>query len=166
MFTPKLVYEQLSEKDAVKINCALVLDPSHVLLGAEDGLLLLDVTASEDNMVLKLGERKVTHLERCESMIVYMGMKLFCTLIVSYHTVLVNVGQRNRCPCFVHASLLGPKQDLDVGSVKVGDARSCQLISMGMSGNALCLCTTNRKKVSVFELNPKKLQYSKLKVVN
>ena len=81
MFTPKLIYEQLSEKDAVKINCALVLNPSHVLLGAEDGLMLLDVTASEDNMMLRLGERKVTHLERCEKMIVYMGMTLLHALV-------------------------------------------------------------------------------------
>ena len=50
--------------------------------------------------------------------------------------------------------------------MKVVDARSCQLITIGMAGNALCMCTTNRKKVSVFELNPKKLQSSKLKVVS
>ena len=78
---------------------------------------------------------------------------------------LVTVGQKNWCPCVIHAGLLGPKQDLDASSIKMGDARSCQLISMGMVGKALCLCATNRKKVSVFELNPKKLQYSKLMVV-
>ena len=79
---------------------------------------------------------------------------------------MIDLGQKNRCPCFIHASLLGPgsKQDLDASSVKVVDARSCQLITVGMAGNALCLCTTNRKKISVFELNLKKLQPSKLKV--
>ena len=79
---------------------------------------------------------------------------------------MINVGQKNRCPCFTHASLLGPgsKQDLEASSVKVVDARSCQLITIGMAGNLLCLCTTNKKKISVFELNPKKLQSSKLKV--
>ena len=79
---------------------------------------------------------------------------------------MINLGQKNRCPCFIHASLLGlsSRQDLDASSVKVLDARSCQLITVGMAGNALCLCTTNREKISVFELNLKKLQPSKIKV--
>ena len=71
MFTPRIVYERQVEKDALKINCALVLDPSHILLGAEDGLMIFD--CAEENLV-RLGERKVTYLERCDSMIVYMGM--------------------------------------------------------------------------------------------
>lgn len=71
MFTPRVIYERQVEKDALKINCALVLDPGHVLLGAEDGLMIFD--CAEENLH-KLGERKVTYLERCDSMVVYMGM--------------------------------------------------------------------------------------------
>ena len=70
MFTPRSIHDQLVEKDAVKINCALVLDSSHVLLGVEDGLMIFD--CNEENL-LRLGERKVTYLDRCNSMIVYMG---------------------------------------------------------------------------------------------
>ena len=70
MFTPKLIYEQQVEKDAVKINCALVLNSDHVLLGAEDGLMIL---GSGEEHPVRLGERKVTYLERCDNMIVYMG---------------------------------------------------------------------------------------------
>lgn len=71
MFTPRRIYEQQVEKDAIKINCALVLDPLRVLLGAEDGLMMFDCN---EEVPLKLGERKVTYLERCENIIVYMGM--------------------------------------------------------------------------------------------
>lgn len=161
MFTPRMIHEQPTEKDAVKVNCALVLDPSHVLLGAEDGLMIYDF----EEVPLKLGEKKITYLERCDSMIVYMGM-ICCHLLFCFCTSLVCTGQRNRCPCLIHAGLLlGPLKDLDASSVKMADARSCQLIAMGMAGNVLCLCTTNRKKASVYELNPKKMQYSKLKVI-
>ena len=48
-----------------------MLDPGHVLLGAEDGLVIFDCT---EESLLRLGERKVTYLDRCDSMIVYMGM--------------------------------------------------------------------------------------------
>ena len=71
IFTPRRIYEQQVEKDAIKINCALILDPVRVLLGTEDGLIMFD--CNEDS-VLKLGEKKVTYLERCENIIVYMGM--------------------------------------------------------------------------------------------
>ena len=83
MFTPKIIYERQVEKDALKINCAIVLDPSHILLGAEDGLIIFD--CAEEGL-LKLGERKVTHLERCDNMIVYMGMTwccIYCLLLSS-----------------------------------------------------------------------------------
>ena len=70
MFTPKRIYEQQVEKDAIKINCALVLDPVRILLGTEDGLMIFDCN---EEVPLKIGERKVTYLERCENLIVYMG---------------------------------------------------------------------------------------------
>ena len=75
-------------------------------------------------------------------------------------------GQRNRCPCFSHIGTLGPKADIDASSVKIADARSCQLVTIGTISNMLCLCTTNKKKVAVFEINPKKLQYGRIKVSN
>lgn len=84
MFTPKTIYERQIEKDPLKINCALVLDPGHVILGAEDGLMICDCA---EEVLLRLGERKVTYLERCDNLVVYMGMAKYYQLFI---TVLIN----------------------------------------------------------------------------
>ncbi|XP_065912103.1 serine/threonine-protein kinase MRCK alpha-like [Dysidea avara] len=141
IFTPRVICERPADKDGLRFSCATVLDTNRILLGGEEGLLLFDCT---EETLQKLGERKVTYLERCEQLIVFMG-------------------QRNRCPCFSHIGTLGPKADIDASSVKIADARSCQLVTIGTISNMLCLCTTNKKKVAVFEINPKKLQYGRIK---
>jgi len=73
-----VIYERPADKDGLRFSCAAVLDANRILLGGEEGVLLFDCT---EEILQKLGERKVTHLERCEQLVVFMGM--FCVCVVS-----------------------------------------------------------------------------------
>jgi len=96
---------------------------------------------------------------------VYAWLPKTALCVYVHVTVTIHfAGQKNRCPCFCHIGTLGPKTDLDASCIKIADAKSCQLVTIGTISNMLCLCTTNKKKVAVFEINPKKLQYGRIKV--
>ena len=74
-----MIYEQPFDKDGLKFSCAAVLDSNRIFLGGEDGLLLFDCT---EETLQRLGERRISHLERCEQFIVFMGMCCICSVYV------------------------------------------------------------------------------------
>jgi len=144
VYRPKEIYDQ-SFPILQKLLCAAILNREKILLGTEEGLILVDIP--RDN-VIKIGERKsVSQVE-----------------VVPDEQLIITISGKQKN---IRLTPMAALNNENIECVKIVDSKGCSMFCYGAvrQGTTSCLCVAVKRQIIVYELNRTKQRHRRVKEI-